>query len=238
MANNTSNISGVGAVAVRATRLLADGTPVSAGDDDEDIAGYSTCKFTEITMTPVVVAGTDIQQQNAGGFLCINVSQDDQITGYDVELEQCDLDAEFREIIGATAGLIVDGEGDTIGAELPGGVQSCGCAGSEDGGHDIALEFWVQAYECNEKNGYYRYVIPSIRFSPSAQATSFGNAAVLARFAGTARPNQNIGATGPWDDTPTGVSLSGNSPVYFWESTLPAGLDATAGTYISAAASS
>ncbi len=233
MANQTCGLSGVGAVAVRVKRLNADGTPVGLGDTNANIAGYITCKFTEITLTPVVIEGDTIQQNNAAGALCINVERDDQITGYTMELEQCDADAEFQEIIGVTPSIITDVGGDTVGAELPGGTQTCSCdiaaAGTSD---NVSIEWWVKAYNCNEEAGYFRYVVPSIKFTLGGNTLNFGNAASLPRFTGIARPNTSLGATGPWSDFPSGVTMTGNAPIYFFEQTLPAGVDTDQCTYV------
>lgn len=237
MANLTNGLSTVGAVAVRVTRLNCDGTVVGEGDDNDAIAGYATCKFTEITLTPVVLDGDVIQQRNAGGVLCINVERDDEVTGYTLEIEQCDIDAEFQEIIGAVPSVITDGSGDTIGAELSGGTQSCSCSQGVSGCNNVVLEYWLPAYNCNAENGYIRYIVPSVRFSLGGNTLTFGNAANLSRFTGNARPNPDIDAAGPWADLPAGVTISGNAPVYFWEPTLPAGLDTETGTYLSKVAS-
>lgn len=236
MANKTWGLSTVGAVAVRATRLNCDGTVVGEGDDNDVVAGYATCKFTEISLTPVVLEGDTIQQRTAGGVLCINVERDDEVTGYTLEIEQCDVDAEFAEIIGAAPAIVTDGSGDTIGAELAAGVLACSCSGGVAGCNNIVFEFWLPAYNCGAENGYVRYIIPSVRFSEGNNTKTFGNAANLTRFTGNARPNENIDAAGPWADLPAGVSLSGN-PLYFWEATLPAGLDTDTGGYISKVAS-
>ena len=73
MANLTCGLSTVGAVAVRAKRLNCDGTEVGELDAQAAVAGYVSCKFTEVTLTPVVIEGDTIQQNNADGKLCINV---------------------------------------------------------------------------------------------------------------------------------------------------------------------
>ena len=97
---------------------------------------------------------------------------------------------------------------------------------------DIVFEFWLRAYNCNEEAGFVRYIIPSVKFTPGGNTETFGNAATLRRFTGTAKPNTNISPTGPWGDLPAGVALTGNSPVYFYESALPAGVDADQCTYL------
>lgn len=236
MANQTWGLSTVGAVAVRATRLNCDGTVVGPGDANDTVAGYATCKMTEITLTPVVLEGDTIQQRNAAGVLCVNVERDDEVTGYTLEIEQCDVDAEFAEIIGAAPAIVTNAGGDTIGAELAGSVTSCSCGQGVAGCNNVVLEFWLPAYNCGSENGYVRYVIPSVRFTEGNNTKTFGNAANLTRFTGNARPNSNIDATGPWADLPAGVALSGN-PLYFWEATLPVGLDLETGGYISKASS-
>lgn len=237
MANLTCGLSTVGAVAVRATRLNCDGTVVGPGDPNEAVAGYATCKFTELSLTPEVLEGDTIQQRNAAGQLCINVERPDTVTGYTLELEQCDIDAEFQEIIGAVETLITNAGGDTIGAELAGGTQSCACSTGDEACRNIVLEFWLQAYNCNAEAGYIRYVIPSVKLTPGGNTQTFGNAANLQRFSGVARPNPSIDAAGPWADLPAGVTLSGNAPVYFYEAVLPVGLDAETCGYLSKAAS-
>jgi hypothetical protein len=232
MANLTCGLSTVGAVAVRAKRLNCDGTEVGELDAQAAVAGYVSCKFTEVTLTPVVIEGDTIQQNNADGKLCINVERDDQITGYTIEIEQCDIDAEFQEILGAVESIITNAGGDTIGAELSGGTQTCSCGDATSACRDIVFEFWLRAYNCNEEAGFVRYIIPSVKFTPGGNTETFGNAATLRRFTGTAKPNTNISPTGPWSDLPAGVALTGNSPVYFYESALPAGVDADQCTYL------
>lgn len=234
MANFTSGLSGVGADAFRVRRLNCDGTVVDEPDDNADIVGYATCKMSEITLTPEVLEGEVIQQRNAGGRLCVNIERDDEVTGYTAEVEQCDLDAEFQEIIGAAAGRITTGSApDTIGVILPGGTQSCSCSGAAAECRDVVAEFWVPLYDCNELTGYARWVLPRIRFTLGTNTLTFGNAAILPRFTGKVKPNTSLPADGPWGDFPAGITgADGSAPFWFFEETLPAGLDTDTGTYI------
>lgn len=219
--NLTSGVSGLGAEFVRVRRLNCDGTVIVPADGAEcETAGYATCKFTEITVTPEVLEGETFQQNNGGGRLCVNVQRDDQTTGYTWELEQCDVDYEFKEILGVVDTLLVNSTGDTIGAEWKGGATSCDC-GSTTVCRNIALEFWVRAYRCSEAVGYIRHIIPLISFTQGTNTVTYGNAILLERFSGRSKPNTEIPTGGPWSDAPAGVVLTGNGPAEFFETAVP-----------------
>jgi hypothetical protein len=233
VANLTSGVSGLGASFWRAKRLNCDGTVVDTLDDLCETAGYASCKFTEITRTPVVLEGETFQERTAGGQLCVNVETDPITTGYTYTLALCDVDYEAKEILGVVDTLIVNGTGDTIGAELKGGAASCAC-GSTTVCRQVAFEFWVKAYRCSELVGYIRTVIPSITFTEGTDARTYSNSILLETFTGQARANTDIPATGPWADAPAGVALTGNAPAEFFEATIPAAVSDAAelGTYI------
>ena len=234
MANETSGLSGLGVAAVRVKRLDCDGSPITEADDNCDVAGYVTCKFTQITRTPVVVEGETFTQANAAGIPCVNVTLDDTTTGYTYTFQQCDVDYELKEILGVVPSLLVDAQGDTVGAQLDGGSQSCGCSVGAAACRDIALEFWVKAWQCQEHVGYFRHLVPRIKFTEGTETSTFGNEILLQTFTGDSKPNSNMPATGPWGDIPAATVISGSSPSEFFEAALPGAVEDAIelGTYI------
>jgi len=234
VANETSGLTGLGVAAFRVKRLNCDGTPVDTGDDNCDVAGYAGCKITQITRTAIVVEGETFTQANAAGLPCVNVTLEDTTTGYTYTFQQCDVDYELKEILGVVPSLLVDAEGDTIGAQLDGGTQSCGCSVGDAACRDIALEYWLKAWRCSEQVGFFRHVVPRIKFTSGTETSTFGNEILLETFTGDSKPNSNMPVTGPWGDIPAATVVDGGSPSEFFEATLPGAVEDAVllGTYI------
>lgn len=199
MANLTCGIGSLQACALRVTRLLADGSIDAANAQGT----YVTDAFIEFSYTPELADGDSFEQKSATGRVCKRATFPDQLTGLDVSLQLCDLDAELLEILGVFPAVIDDGT-DTIGAVFGGGTDTT-CASVITS--PVALEVWTLAWSCNAQDGtnpYIRYTFPFLEWSLSADAYTITNDLAFITINGVARPNQNWPVTGRSDGASNG----------------------------------
>lgn len=105
--------------------------------------------FVTVTLSPQVEDGTDIQVRNANGALCINERGNPTFTGFDVEIEFCEVNPsvitmvtnaeDYEDYAGDIAGFTVP-EGEITGKfalELWTGIAgvACGADGAEASGY-------------------------------------------------------------------------------------------------------
>lgn len=97
-------------VAIRATRLAADGTPATG-----PFASYVMEAFVRATFTPDYDAGEEIQEKGANGLLCVYYKVNDTLKRVTLEVAICEPDPEVTEILsGGTLLATTTGSASTV----------------------------------------------------------------------------------------------------------------------------
>lgn len=201
------NAASVRGVALRATRLGPDGAPATGTPCD----CYITGGFITFTFTPAYSEGDEVQVKNAAGEVCVYFKMPDTLQNVGLNLEICDPDPVFTE-------MLVGGEVLTVDSTSPlapsgteeGDVAAIGYAaeaiGVQAAPYGVAIEIWAQAVTNGKAaniSPYWHYLFPYASFRLDGDRV-VENGALATVFAGTGGGNAAFG-TGPNLDT-TGVS--------------------------------
>ena len=114
---------------LRITRLDECGNPPAAAAEDSFVV---TKGFVTAELTAVVSDGTDIEQMNANGDLCVSDRSRDQFRRWDLSLEFCEVDPSILEMI-TNVTLEEDWNADVVGIRQPEGSSV----------DSFALELWT-----------------------------------------------------------------------------------------------
>ncbi len=137
--------------AMRATRLAADGTPLTGATD-----GYISKAPVVATLSPDYETGVELSVTNGCGTLGGYYKAPDQLKKYNITFELTDLDAELIEIL--TDEPIVSVGGSTVGKTAL-RVATCNTV-TRNG---VALEFWSKKWDaCTVPTGdlYWHWFMP------------------------------------------------------------------------------
>lgn len=188
----TSRASSVQGVALRVTRLNADGTPGSG-----DNASYILNRLVTVSYTPEYSGGQTIDQQLANGEFSTNYQTPDVFQRITVAMQIADPDPEFSEIA-AGGTIFTDGVTEEAIGWSP---EDTGEIAVPNG---VALEVWSLAIEGNRRaltNPYFLYLFPRVYLHASADKT-FENSVLNWSFEGFGDSNPNFGAgAGDWQWT-------------------------------------
>ena len=186
----------VGVCTMRITRLEADGTPVAGAPQ----GGLIICDgITSITFDKEIKEGTEIEQEDSCGKLCVSGKRPDQTKWVNVEIGFCGSSKQQREIMGNEA-LIFDGLNPVGNGILAGG--GCGTAPATP---YVAIEAWAENWECDGPDPtapWKRLIFPRATgiFTPGAVDGS----AASWTWTGRSFSNPNFG-TGAFADITPGV---------------------------------
>lgn len=191
--------------AARFTRLETD------GEADWGADAYFVKVPISIAETPTIDEGQLLQQRNGCGTLCAQQQQPDQWTGVGLTVTLCEDDYELFAMF--TGGTVIYSAGIPIGWTAPAnGVNP----------PPVLVEGWQQTVEgdnvgtLNGVQQYKHHVWPYVTFVPGDKTLE--NAITQTPFVGKSTVNNQIGATGPFDDWPGAV----NGPKGEWlTATLP-----------------
>src|SRR6478735_3141137 len=214
------NAASVRGVALRVTRLAADGTP----DVGTSCDVYMTGGFITFTFTPAYSEGDEVQVKNAAGEVCVYFKMPDTLQNVGLNLEICDPDPVLTQMLVGGEVLTVDYNSPLapVGSEV-GDVAAVGYAaeaiGVQASPYGVAVEVWAQAV-VNGKSAntapFWHYLFPYAQFRLDGdRVLENGNLATV--FVGTGGGNAAFGK-GPNLDT-TGVDPSPSDTA--WEWTFP-----------------
>lgn len=203
------NAFSVGGVALRISRLAADGTLVKGAS-----AAYVTKKFVSINFTPEYEAGDEFTTKNAAGTICATWKQPDSLKRITLSLEVCDPDTELHQIL--AGGQLLSKNGRSVGWASP-------QVGEDATPNGVAIEAWSYAGLDGKRAGqdpYWRWVFPYAQVRPSGER-ALQNGIMAVNFEGWGVGNTGFG-TGP--DTTDPWSYASDRPYqYVRTSTVPAG---------------
>lgn len=140
--------------ALRATRLAADGTPLSGAGVTN---GYVAKAPIMVKLTPDNQTGSELTVETGCGTLGGYYKAPDQLKKYNLSFELTDLDAELIELL--TDEPIVSAGGQTVGKTAK-RVAACDASAR----HGVAVEFWTKKWDsCTIPTGnslYWHWFLP------------------------------------------------------------------------------
>jgi hypothetical protein len=183
--------SSVQGVALRATRLNADGTLQSGPD-----AAYVMDRFVSVGYTPAYGGGTSIELQGANGAMIVSYQTKDVLLRTDMTVAVADPDPEFSEIV--AGGTIFTDDTTPLAPVAIGWAPAA--EGSVSNPNGTALEVWSLAVSGGRRatvRPFNRYVFPRV-FLNSTGDHMFENGVMGHEFTGFGLSNPGFG-TGPDD---------------------------------------
>lgn len=190
MADNTC-FSSVQACRLRVARLDATGKPLAGAKNL-----YVTDALIEIGIKMIIKSGTRLEQANGCGNDCVIFQDCDRITGVDLQMQLCQLDAELMEMLcGGT--LLVSG-GNTVGYMVPADNAACS--------NGVSIEVFSKAWNVDQQAinaagtsvGYYQFGFPKTTWVPGDFTLSNGVLAVPFTGKGYANAQFDNGPANDW----------------------------------------
>lgn len=213
------NAASVRGVALRVTRLGADGAPLAGGTDSCD--SYITGGFITASFTPSYSEGDEIEVKNAAGEVCVYFKMPDTLKNVGMNLELCDPDPVLTQML--VGGDVLDAAYNS--ALAPPGMSNgqraaVGYAaesiGVEATPYGVCVEIWAQAVvggKAANTAPYWHYVWPYMNFRLDGDRV-VENGALATVFAGTGGGNAAFG-TGPNLDT-AGITPLPSATAWDW----------------------
>jgi hypothetical protein len=202
------NASAVAGMAIRLTRLAADGTPVSGPS-----GSYVTKKFVSLGFTPEYETGDEFTTKAADGTVCASWKAPDTLKRVTLSIALCDPDPEFTEMI--AGGTLLSAGGKSVGWKAP-------LVGIDATPNGVAIEVWAVANVGGKQaavNPYWHFVFPY------AQMHSAGERAIQNDLLATSFEGWAVGNVG-FGDGPAAPQwpFASDSPVAYARTTsIPAG---------------
>jgi len=143
------NASAVAGMAIRLTRLAADGAPVIGAS-----ASYVTKKFVSLGFTPEYETGDEFTTKAADGTVCASWKAPDTLKRVTLSIALCDPDPEFTEMI--AGGTLLSSGGKSVGWKAP-------LVGVDATPNGVAIEVWAIANVGGRQasvNPYWHFVFP------------------------------------------------------------------------------
>lgn len=190
-------------VAIRASRLNADGTRICPNTDG---SAFMTAGQVAFSLEPVVDAGSTDTQRDGNGAVCNTDTTSDVVTGISGTLELCKFDWQMIEIL-TGARLLVTGGTTAIGIEWP-----------DPGDTPPTVEFhwWAKAWAGSGQAASPYSYIHGAAFSTQWRLDSqnYDNNALAVPLVFTGQANENI-VIGSFDDIPLDVQGDGHAATWF-----------------------
>lgn len=201
--------SSIQAVALRVTKLGADGAPLVGADN-----AFVTSQFTRVSFTPEYEAGEEIQQKAADGTNCVYYKMDDVLKKVNLEVAICNPQPEAYEML--AGGSLLGAGPEPLGWAAP----EIGEVAVPDG---VGLEVWTRAIVNGRPavvNPFIRWVFPYIKTRMDGERV-MENGLMAHAFSGEGFGNAEFGdgPVGDWD-YPTVSALQ-----YVREATAPTGIN-------------
>jgi len=202
------NASSVAGMAIRLTRLDADGGLTSGAS-----ASYVTKKFVSLGFTPEYETGDEFTTKAADGTVCASWKAPDTLKRVTLSIALCDPDPEFTQMI--AGGTLLSSGGKSVGWQAP----SVGIDATPNG---VAIEVWSIANVGGRQasvNPYWHWVFPY------AQMHFAGERAIQNDLLATSFEGWAVGNVG-FGDGPAAPQwpFASDSPVAYARTTsIPAG---------------
>ena len=201
------NASSVAGVAIRLTRLAADGTLVTGAS-----ASYVTKKFVSLGFTPEYETGDEFTTKAADGSVCVTWKAPDTLKRVTLSVALCDPDPEFSEMI--AGGTLLSAGGKSVGWKAP-------LVGTDATPNGVAIEVWSIANVAGRQaavNPYWHWVFPYAQMHMAGER-AIQNDLLATSFEGWAVGNTNFGdgpAAPTWpfaSDSPIAYARTASIPV-------------------------
>ena len=153
--NYASSVQGV---AIRATRLLANGATATGAS-----ASYVLNSFIRVSFTPEYEEGDEITEKTAGGEVCVTYKSPDTLKRVNLEVAICNPDPEFTELI--SGGVILASAGKSVG-------YAAAITGADALPNGASLEVWSKAVSGGmvaSENPYFRWLFPFVQLRPTGE---------------------------------------------------------------------
>jgi hypothetical protein len=185
-------------VALRVSRLDADGKPAVGTDCDS----YVSTGFISFTFTPEYSEGDEVEIKNAAGEVCVYYKMPDSLKNMTLGLELCDPDPVLTQLLvgGVVLSSVASGDACTPPGAEAGDAVAVGYASEKQGveanPYGVAIEVWATAV-VNGKSApgcpYWHYLIPYAKMKLDGdRVVENGNLATV--FAGTGGGNAAFGS--------------------------------------------
>lgn len=148
--------------------------------------------FVTLNLSPQVEEGDDIVVRNASGAICVNERANPSFTGFDVEIEFCDVNPSLLSIV-TNSEVYEDYEGDEAGFTVPEGEIS----------GRFALELWTgiagvaSGGEGDEPSGY--LLLPFVAQGTLGDLEVGGEDAITFSLSNSGTRGGNQWGVGPYD---------------------------------------
>lgn len=197
--------SSVQGIALRATRLNADGT-TQVGPE----ASYVLTRFVSASYTPAMGGGTEISLQGANGDMLVNYQTRNRLLRTDLAVNVADPDPEWSEIV--SGGTIFTDDTDaanpvTIGWAPP-------AEGTDGNPNGAALEIWSNAISGGRRatvRPFNHYLFPRVYLDATGDH-AFENGVMGQAFSGYGESNPGFG---------NGPVATGDPTEWTWSSDRP-----------------
>lgn len=207
MAWAQDNASSIRGLALRATRLNADGTPAEGGTDECDV--YLTSGFIRVAFTPNYSTGDEIEIKRADGGICTYYKQPDVLKDTTVTLELCDPDPVLTQML--IGGVVLTSP--TLCQPVPPGTDDVAAgwavekAGVDATPFGTGLEVWSQAIVGGKKASvcpYFHWLFPYVTSMKITGEREVGNSSLATVFEGRSVGNLGFGSGPNMTLTPPG----------------------------------
>lgn len=178
MQDNASSVAGL---AIRLTRLAADGT-LATGPS----ASYVTKKFVSLGYTPEYESGDEFTTKSASGAVCVSWKAPDTLKRVTLSIALCDPDPEFTEMI--AGGTLLSAGGQSVGWKAP-------LVGTDATPNGVAIEVWSIANVGGRQasvNPYWHLVFPYAQMHMAGER-AIQNDLMATSFEGWAVGNPGFG---------------------------------------------
>ena len=206
--NYAASVTGV---AIRATRLNANGSTVTGAS-----ASYVLNKFSRVSFTPEYEEGDEFTEKTAGGEVCVTYKSPDTLKRVNLEVAICDPDPEFTELI--AGGVLLSAGGNSVG-------YAAAVTGADALPNGASLEVWSRAISGGmvaPTNPYFRWVFPYVQLRPTGERV-IENGVMANVFEGFGLGNATWG-DGPQNDW-TFSAYTDRAYAYARVATAPTGLN-------------
>lgn len=198
MAATQDYAASITGVALRVTRLDANGRLLNGPGDS-----YTTSAFMSVSFTPEYESGDEITQKSASGSVCVTYKAADTLKRITLEVAICEPDPELTSLI--AGGLLLRKSVDYGSAGQAN--RSVGWAapavGDDSAGNGVAIEAWSLAIKDGRRAGtlpYFHWVFPYARLNLSGDRV-IENGLLASTFQGYGLGNEffGMGPDGRWE---------------------------------------
>jgi hypothetical protein len=212
MQDNASSVAGV---AIRLTRLAADGSLVTGAS-----ASYVTKKFVSLGFTPEYETGDEFTTKAADGSVCVTWKAPDTLKRVTLSVALCDPDPEFSEMM--AGGTLLSAGGKSVGWKAP-------LVGVDATPNGVAIEVWSIANVGGRQatvNPYWHWIFPY------AQMHMAGERAIQNDLLATSFEGWAVGNTGFGDGPAAPLwAFASDAPIAYARTTsIPVGTGYQAAT--------